>query len=86
MVSWTHPDPTERKLRKSDALAIQLPSSSLVEDNIEMGTLLCDFLQAEGYTTVHSTDGLDAMNRMNGDIFAEIKDQKMVVTAVFGMA
>ena len=26
------------------------------------------------------------MNRMGGDIFAEIKDQKMVVTAVFGMA
>ena len=34
----------------------------VVEDNIEMGTLLCDFLQAEGYTTVHSTDGLDAMD------------------------
>ena len=28
-MSWTHPDPTERRLRKSDALAIQLPSSSL---------------------------------------------------------
>ena len=28
MVPWTHPDPTERKLRKSDALAIQLQSSS----------------------------------------------------------
>lgn len=26
------------------------------------------------------------MNRMGGDIFAEIKDKKMVVTAVFGMA
>ena len=26
------------------------------------------------------------MNRMNGDIFAEIHDEKMVVTAVFGMA
>jgi len=26
------------------------------------------------------------MNRMGGDIFAEIKDQKMIVTAVFGMA
>jgi signal transduction histidine kinase len=26
------------------------------------------------------------MNRMNGDIFAEIRDGKMIVTAVFGMA
>lgn len=28
-MSWTHPESTERKLRTSDALAIQLPSSSL---------------------------------------------------------
>ena len=27
-MSWTHPESTERKLRTSDALAIQLPSSS----------------------------------------------------------
>ena len=27
-MSWTHPESTERKLCKSDALAIQLPSSS----------------------------------------------------------
>ena len=27
-MSWTHPESTKRKLRKSDALAIQLPSSS----------------------------------------------------------
>ena len=29
-MSWTHPESTERKLRTSDALAIQLPSSSPV--------------------------------------------------------
>ena len=34
----------------------------VVEDNIEMGTLLCDFLNAEGYTTEHCTDGADAMD------------------------
>ncbi|MCR5728064.1 MAG: response regulator transcription factor [Lachnospiraceae bacterium] len=34
----------------------------VVEDNIEMGTLLCDFLQAEGYTTEHCTDGADALD------------------------
>lgn len=34
----------------------------VVEDNIEMGTLLCDFLQAEGYTTEHCTDGDDALD------------------------
>ena len=27
-MSWTHPESAERKLCKSDALAIQLPSSS----------------------------------------------------------
>ena len=34
----------------------------VVEDNLEMGTLLCDFLQAEGYSTEHCTDGLDAVD------------------------
>ena len=34
----------------------------VVEDNMEMGTLLCDFLNAEGYTTEHCTDGADAMD------------------------
>lgn len=34
----------------------------VVEDNLEMGTLLCDFLQAEGYSTEHCTDGLDALD------------------------
>ena len=34
----------------------------VVEDNMEMGTLLCDFLKAEGYTTEHCTDGADAMD------------------------
>lgn len=33
----------------------------VVEDNLEMGTLLCDFLQAEGYTTEHCIDGADAV-------------------------
>ena len=34
----------------------------VVEDNKEMGTLLCDFLQAEGYTTMHCLDGADALD------------------------
>ena len=34
----------------------------VVEDNMEMGTLLCDFLKAEGYTTEHCPDGADAMD------------------------
>ena len=34
----------------------------VVEDNMEMGTLLCDFLNAEGYTTEHCVDGADAMD------------------------
>ncbi len=38
----------------------------VVEDNLEMGTLLCDFLKAEGYSTEHCLDGADAM-----DMFVE---------------
>ena len=39
-MSWTHPESTERKLRTSDALAIQLPSSSrgvTIGDNTVIG-------------------------------------------------
>ena len=32
-MSWTHPESTERKLCKSDALAIQLPSSSQIRES-----------------------------------------------------
>ncbi len=38
----------------------------VVEDNLEMGTLLCDFLKAEGYSVEHCLDGADAM-----DMFVE---------------
>ena len=38
----------------------------VIEDNIEMGTLLCDFLKAEGYSVTHCLDGADAM-----DMFVE---------------
>ncbi|MBQ9673404.1 MAG: response regulator transcription factor [Ruminococcus sp.] len=34
----------------------------VVEDNIEMGSILCDFLQNEGYSTHHCTTGEDALN------------------------
>ncbi|MEE1218933.1 MAG: response regulator transcription factor [Ruminococcus sp.] len=33
----------------------------IVEDNIEMGSLLCDFLETEGYTTQICTNGEDAV-------------------------
>ena len=33
----------------------------VVEDNIEMGTLLCDFLKAEGYSVNHCADGESAL-------------------------
>ncbi|MBQ8133711.1 MAG: response regulator, partial [Clostridia bacterium] len=32
----------------------------VVEDNIEMGTLLCDFLKNDGYSVEHCTDGAKA--------------------------
>ena len=38
----------------------------VVEDNLELGTLLCDFLKAEGYSAEHCIDGADAL-----DMFVE---------------
>ena len=46
----------------------------VVEDNIEMGTLLCDFLTAEGYTTELCTDGLDAV-----DMFVSTKAKLVIL-------
>lgn len=34
----------------------------VVEDNIEMAGLLCDFISAEGYTTAHFTSGEEALS------------------------
>ncbi len=34
----------------------------VVEDNIEMAALLCDFINAEGYSTAHFTSGEDALS------------------------
>ena len=34
----------------------------VVEDNIEMGNLLCDFLKSEGYSVDHFTNGEDAVS------------------------
>ncbi len=34
----------------------------VVEDHMEMGTLLCDFLTNEGYSVVHCTDGGSALD------------------------
>ena len=33
----------------------------VVEDNLEMATLLCDFLKAEGYSAKHCADGESAL-------------------------
>ena len=46
----------------------------VVEDIIEMGTLLCDFLKAEGYTALHCTDGLDAV-----DMFVSSKAKLIIL-------
>ena len=46
----------------------------VVEDNIEMGTLLCDFLKAEGYTAELCTDGLDAV-----DVFVSSKAKLVIL-------
>ena len=35
----------------------------VVEDNLEMATLLCDFLKAEGYSVQNCTDGENPFER-----------------------
>lgn len=39
----------------------------VAEDNIEMGTLLCDFLENDGYTAKHCTDGQSAVEYFEGE-------------------
>ncbi len=39
----------------------------VVEDNIEMGGLLCDFLKSEGYSVTHCLNGEDAVSSFNAD-------------------
>ena len=39
----------------------------VVEDNVEMGSLLCDFLQSEGYSVTHCLNGEDAVEKFNSD-------------------
>ena len=36
----------------------------VVEDNVEMGSLLCDFLQSEGYSVTHCLNGEDAVEKL----------------------
>lgn len=39
----------------------------VVEDNLEMATLLCDFLKAEGYSAKHCADGGSALSAFDKD-------------------
>ena len=39
----------------------------VVEDNLEMATLLCDFLKAEGYSSKHCADGESALSAFDKD-------------------
>lgn len=39
----------------------------VVEDNLEMATLLCDFLKAEGYSAKHCADGENALSAFGKD-------------------
>ena len=39
----------------------------VVEDNLEMATLLCDFLEADGYTVKHCADGESALTAFQSD-------------------
>lgn len=48
----------------------------VVEDNLEMATLLCDFLKAEGYSAKHCADGESALSAFDKD---GARDRKSVV-------
>ena len=39
----------------------------VVEDNIEMAALLCDFLEADGYSVKHCADGDSAVNAFESE-------------------
>lgn len=39
----------------------------VVEDNVEMGSLLCDFLKSEGYSVTHCLSGEDAVEHFNAE-------------------
>lgn len=39
----------------------------VVEDNLEMATLLCDFLEADGYTVKHCADGESALTAFQSE-------------------
>ena len=39
----------------------------VVEDNLEMATLLCDFLEADGYSVIHCADGESALTAFEKD-------------------
>ena len=45
----------------------------VVEDNLEMATLLCDFLKAEGYSVQNCTDGESALKAF------ESEDARLVI-------
>ena len=81
-MSWTHPESTERKLRTSDALAIQLPSSSLPEA-IYM-SITCE------YDVYYHSDGLFKNHSIKvtvnskGPKDAEIWDDIIYIRQIFG--
>ena len=39
----------------------------VAEDNIEMATLLCDFLTADGYSVKHCADGESALTAFQSE-------------------
>ena len=57
----------------------------VVEDNIEMGTLLCDFLKAEGYSVNHCTDGESALRAFESDARLVVLDVMLPNLDGFGV-
>ena len=77
--------------REENSQLISVTNSGCSLEDTELPHIFDSFWRGSN-TGSNSGSGLglyickQLMNRMNGDIFAEIKDNKMVVTAVFGMA
>ena len=75
-MSWTHPESTERKLRTSDALAIQLPSSSQEKAANLLYFMIKDHPYADGCKRIAASLFLEFLGKNN----ALIRDGKKVIS------
>ena len=80
-----------RLLREENSQLISISNTGCTLDDTELPHIFDSFWRGSN-TGANAGSGLglyicrQLMNRMNGDIFAEIRDRKMIVTVVIGMS